>query len=371
MPTANTRTPRRLLRPLPGGGFAWAELGSGDRPGPVRSGLPAPSARARLWLAVPAEDVLLLSVPRPPGGPRQWRKALPFVVEDRLAGPVESQHVAWIEGEQGACLSVAVVERARMSHWLATLAEAGLEADALVPEPLLLPWSAGRPSLLVEDGRALLRHGPMQAFCGRAEEITSLGLVEPAALETIPAERALPRMTEMLAGPPPLNLLQGEFAAARWRSGIRPWRRVAVLALAALGLSVLHAATEHWILAGKVAAQRQEMTALYLRAVPGAIRVVDPEQQLRQAMAGGTSGDSPLVMLAGVAPALAAAAGIGLDAIDYRAGQLDLVLLAPDVASLDALRARLQSGGLRAELTAATPGTRGVEGRLSLRAGAP
>lgn len=362
--------PRRLLRFLPDRTFAWIELTAEGRPGPVRPGLPPATDAAELWLAVPAEDVLLLTAARPPGSLRQVAQALPYAIEDRLAAAVESQHVAWSNSDDPKTLNVAVLDRDRMRYWLDMLAAAGLEAAALVPEPLLLPWSPERPSRLVEGGRALLRYGAMQAFCGRAEEIATLGLAAAGQIEEIAPERVLARMAEALRGPPMLNVLQGEFEPVRRRSeAARPWRWSAGLAAAMLMLMLLFAVTEQGMLAAKVDAQYQEMASLYRQAVPGATVVADAEHQLRTAL-GGRAGDGDLALrlLSVAAPVLAAAPGMQLDAIDYRGGQLELVVLAPDVASLDALRGQLQGAGLRVELTAATPGSRGVEGRLMLRA---
>jgi general secretion pathway protein L len=60
-----------------------------------------------------------------------------------------------------------------------------------------------------------------------------------------------------------------------------------------------------------------------------------------------------------------------LEGLEYRAGTLELVVTAADVAALDQLRESLASiAPLQVELTAATPGSRGVEGRLRVRGGA-
>ncbi len=215
----------------------------------------------------------------------------------------------------------------------------------------------------------MLRYGPMQAFCGRPDEIAEMRLTGASAVDSVAPTEALRRMAAALAGPPPINLLQGEFEPVRRReAALVPWRWVAGLSVAALALTLIFALTERWALAARVAAQRQEMTDLYRMAVPEATRVVDAEQQLRAALgAGSGSGDEALRLLGIAAPVLAAAVGVQLDAFDYRAGQLELVLLAPDVARLDALRGQFQAAGLRAELSAATPGSRGVEGRVMLR----
>lgn len=364
--------PQRLLRFSSDDLPSWIERSDDGRLGPLRAGWPPAGGDATLWLVVPAEEVLLLTVARPPGSARQMAQALPFAIEDRLATAVEAQHVSWAPGADAGSVNVAVLDRRRMRHWLDRLAAAGLLPDALVPEPLLLPWSPGRAALLVEEGRAVLRYGPMQAFCGRPEEVSELRLASDSAVDSVPPADALRRMAEAMAGPAPINLLQGEFEPARRREASQaPWRWAAGLAVAGLALLLLFAVAERWALSAKVTAQRQEMAELYRMAVPGATRVVDAEQQLRAALgAAAGNGGEALRLLATAAPVLAAAVGVQLDAFDYRAGQLELVVLAPDVARLDALRSQFQAAGLRAELSAATPGSRGVEGRVMLRPGA-
>src|SRR3546814_8697316 len=109
------------------------------------------------------------------------------------------------------------------------------------------------------------------------------------------------------------------------------------------------------------------MADLYRAAVPGASRVIDAEQQLRSALATAGQGgdDASLALLATAAPGLVSDARIQLDALELRDHGLELVVSAPDVAALDALRARLAANAV-VELTAATTGSHGVEGRLRL-----
>lgn len=362
--------PVRLLRFTADDQPRWVERDDVGRVGVVREGWPTPEPGVRLWLVMPAEQVLLLSVARPPGSVQQMERALPFAIEDRLAAAIESQHVAWAPASVAGQVDVAVADRARVRAWVQRLAEHGLVAEALVPEPVLLPWSPGRASLLVEQGRALLRYGPMQAFCGRAEEVQSLPLARPETIDRILPERALSQMAEGLStARPPLNLLQGEFEPVRRAGAVAAgWRWAAIAVSAGLLLAVLFALAERMRLAATVAEQREEMATLYRSAVPGAGRVVDAEQQLRSALGGAVAGDVALRLLARAAPVLAAMPGLHLDVLEFRAGQMEWRVLAPDVAVLDDLRARLRAAGIAAELTAATAGTRGVEGRLTLRA---
>src|SRR5690606_23730768 len=119
--------------------------------------------------------------------------------------------------------------------------------------------------------------------------------------------------------------------------------------------------------------QRVEMERILRDALPGVTTVVDPRAQLaielQRRQRGGD--DGALALLSRVAPIIAGSGRYTIDGLDYRAGTLEITLRAPDVATLDSLREALSAvPPLRVELTAATPGQGGVEGRLRIRGGA-
>ena len=368
-----------LLRLRADGGSEWLDAG-----GIVHVGWPPPHAE-RVVVLVPAEDVLLLDVARIAGSERQWSQALPFVVEEQLVLPIESQHVAWWRGSRDDRVCVAVVARARLDDWLAQLHAAGVAPDVLLPESLALPWHPDRPTLLVDDGRCVFRLGESSALAGDVDEIAAYAayaeyapvvdawLVGDAS-SPLPAQEehvvahALHAFSALGAG---LNLLQGDYVPRGRSNGLaRRWRRAAVLVCIALLLALLHPLLDRHKLAGKVTAQHAEMAQLYRRAVPSATSVDDPARQLQSALAarGLAHGDGLMNLLAQVAPALAADDRLSLDSLDYRERRLELVVQAGSVADLDAMRQRLARNGLNAEIASTTPGTRGVQGRLRLGA---
>lgn len=374
---------RYLVRILADGSLRW--LSSAD-PLRVRDGAPMLADRDRLWLLLPAEDVLLMQAPQVARNEAQLRQALPYAIEDRLAAPIETQHVAYARAQESGQLLVAVVARARLDALLSALRAHGLEPDAVVPEPLLLPWQPGQASLLVEPGRALLRFAQAGAILLEPE---SVGAWAGDRLDTIRAweiagarapdgmgsrealEDALLVFAECLAEEPELNLLQGDYRVQR-RGGrvARTWRWAAGLAVLALLLAFAYAALEYRQLARLVDTQTREMADLYRSLVPGATRIVDAEAQLRSALAtiGQGGGDVAVDLLVASAPALAADASVRLDALSWRNGVLELQVTAPDIAALDRLRGRLD-GIARTQLASATRGSQGVEGRLRMQRG--
>jgi general secretion pathway protein L len=99
----------------------------------------------------------------------------------------------------------------------------------------------------------------------------------------------------------------------------------------------------------------------------------NPGQLLRgrlDRLRGGAESSGLLRLLAAVAPVLGGSTRVQTRAIDYRNGVLELGLRAPDVATLDGLRERFAAvPGLAVELTAASPGESGVDGRIRIRGG--
>ncbi|GIX34447.1 MAG: type II secretion system protein L [Lysobacteraceae bacterium] len=372
---------QHVVRCLPDGSSQWLALGRDGRvvDGP-HAGLP-PAAGERLTLILPAEEVLCLRAPRVAKSLSALAEALPFAIEEQLAAPVESLHIAFDARALGEQVPVAVIDADRLAQRLAWLAEAGLAADACHAEWQLVPGEGGRlwleqgRALLVDEGRALcLAEGDLE---GLAEWLRGQGL-DPASLPRWrvgaagegerPVAEPLVTLAEGLARRP-FNLLSGRFAPRRRLQGQQQrWRRAAAAAALAALLLTLQPMLEARMLERHVREREAQMAQLLREAVPGVQRVVDPVAQLRTALRR-SGGRDALDLLGRVAPLLAAGTSLTLEAAEYRGGTLELTLLAPDVATLDGLRERMVSQGLAAELTAANPGAQGVEGRLRVREG--
>ena len=262
----------------------------------------------------------------------------------------------------------------------------------MIPESLLLPHDV--PSVLVDGTRAILRHAASGAFAGRVEEIpTWLDLLAGdaravqrlrwiGALATAPAGITIEHedagtplrwLASRLDRAPAIDLLQGAYAPRRKRDDARRiWRWAAALAIAAVLASIGHLALEAWQLQSRHVQLRADMEQVLRRAVPGITRIVDPRAQLaaEQARAGRGGGSGLLPLLARIAPSLSGSGRYTIDGLEFRGDTLELVVRGPDIATLDGLREMLAALSLQVELTGATPGTGGVEGRLRIRSGA-
>lgn len=378
---------RLLIRLLADDGLTWLTQ---DVSGRALSGANAgaPPAQAleraqRIVVLAPAEEILLLETPGLPGARAQALKALPFAIEDRLAGSVEDQHFAAPERLDGERIPVAVVARAMLRGWLDRLARDGIRADAIYSECQLLPEA----SIVLDGERALWHDSAASMGACRMRDLSDwLALLDATAEKPVSrtthdlrsgAHDALAFFGAQLQREPALNLLQGEFAPAhRQAPARRLWRNAAALAVAALLLLFVYYGADCWRLSRQSARLDAQARGVLHEAFPGMDKVAgDPRQLMDSAMRGlqGGGSDSGLMrLLARIAPILASTTRTTLAGMEYHNATLELALRAPDVQTLDLMRERLAGlPGLKVEVTAANSGADGVDGRLRIAGATP
>ena len=148
------------------------------------------------------------------------------------------------------------------------------------------------------------------------------------------------------------------------------WRRAATLAGVAVLLALVFAAAD-WLRLSRESDRLEAEQRTALRAsLPDLANVAgDPRQlmdsaRLRLRGAGGGSG--LLALLDRIGPILASTNRVSLRGIEYRNATLELALRAPDVAALDLVQQQLANLGLKVEVTSASTGDKGVDGRLRI-----
>lgn len=360
-------------------------------------------------LLLPAEWVLRLETPRLSRSLQTLRQAIPFAIEDRLVAPVEHAHVALGAEDEPDKVVVRVVDRDRLRAVLDGLSQRGLSIRVACSEAEVLPAERGA-LLWFESGRVLLRPSPQSAVVvceegtlpallkalplASAESVTVFSasgvseaatatldgvlgagrwtLVEAPASLCLSLSTAAPDDRRMVFG----NLLQQDFAV-RAASGdvMQWWKRAGWAAVLACTLLLLSLLIERQQLQTRLADTQTRMANLLREAVPGIAQVVDArtqlEAELNRLRRGASGGDDALALLAQISPVLAGSTRYTLQAVDYRAGSLELTLSAGDVTTLDGVRESLAAlPGLTVELSGVTPGKGVVEGRLRIRGGA-
>ncbi len=188
-------------------------------------------------ILVPTEQVRLLAVDLPLSSRAKRLEALPFAIEDQIAEPIESLHLALGAEIAPKRYLVGVVRHEVMERWVDLADAGGLGQAAMVPDALALPQPPeGEWAVDLGETRALVRVGDGGGFAipapllGAAWETAG----KPAALAygtALPAEMMLGR-SALAPGPlatrllsPVLDLRQGRYAVRR--AGISTfWRRL-------------------------------------------------------------------------------------------------------------------------------------------------
>ncbi len=222
---------------------------------------------------VPSEAVGFHLLTPPKGSRKLWAKSLPFMLEESLVSPPETQHFSYGTLTDDGQLPIAVVDRDKMDYWLGLLRLNNHPARFLCPDLLAVPYEEKGVVVWHENGRVLLRTGQQQGMAGSLEWIEQiLGHTEHNKrkmrvysddIEALPeswrdhAEVLPGPLTDKMTFPNPaasgLNFLQGSYLpASPLKAWARPWRAVAVVLPIAFLLYVFNLKVEtNW-------AQQQE-----------------------------------------------------------------------------------------------------------------
>lgn len=362
--THGARTPDL---PPPHAGGVWTL--AGDR-------LIIVSAEGPATILVPTERVRLLAVDLPLPNRARRLAALPFAIEDQVAEPIESLHLALgartTPAEAPHRYLVGVVRAETMAEWVALAEANGLGAAPMVPDVLLLPRPVEGWAVEVRDGRALVLAADGTGFALPAALLDSAWeaagrprihhLGEPLggdieAHATTPDLRDDDARAEVAVAE--LDLRQGLFAARRER-GSSGWRRLGWI----LGIG----AAAHVLIAGgdalmlRIIADRRaaETRALVSVAAPGTDLTGDLKAKVTDLLPTGSARvpDRFVPLLARVSTALTPLAGsIAVRAVRYEGSVLTMECDpgAPDLAAR--IAEALRAGRIQGQATASPDGS--------------
>lgn len=403
----------------------WALVG--EEGGLIAQGFIAPGARPDLPDGVkpshgvalmPAEDLQVRYLAVPGRNEREAAKAAPFLIEEELAAPLDTQHVAiGARGEDGRCWLFAA-SKTIQARWRSYLAGLGVTPVYGVPDAMMLDGHGGDLTLITRDGVILYqtRAGDLVRQGGRPGEALPAGRNDPVCggIDAVFADHVLPAIGRQVGpkrlivspdidpglvapdetpiavkrGPPPDFSLQAgrapqsAFAALPaffgealvsgidWPGLIRPWRRAAVLAgLAALGAAAL--------LAGEGMYYAQRADAFYaasrdLYRAEFDERAADPAAQLRArliALGGGPGAAGFLTLAAALAEVAAETEAVRIDSVRYSAerGGLSVSAAYRDFADFERFRAVAEARGLVIEEGGARQGEDAITGEFLVR----
>lgn len=162
---------------------------------------------------VPGEQVTSLLTSVPEGSRRHLQQALPYLLEEDLASPVETLHiVSSTKADQDGKLLCAIIDKQLLKSYLNMVEEQGLKVSSLIPDYWCLP-KLDVPSLAKNEERLFIRLPTDEGMVlPRTTSDSQLQALVPAIQ---------PEISEIAEWSPttfidqaPCNLLQGQFAPA-------------------------------------------------------------------------------------------------------------------------------------------------------------
>ncbi|MBT8420030.1 MAG: type II secretion system protein GspL [Gammaproteobacteria bacterium] len=373
------------------------------RTGPL-SDLSGESANCRVIVFVPGSDVTLITADVPPMSQQRMLTAVPFALEDQLAGDIDSLHFVFGRRTGREPLPVAVLKHDRMKAWLSRLDKAGVRPDVLVSSVLGLPSTPDTWTILVDTEMALVRFGPLSGF---AVDLPNLAIVVRDALiqagEKVPHRIRLLSCSEDPENVPLLesvdcqvtvapcepnklavlsahfdeqraiNLLQGAYSRRIGFGEIwRAWRMPVALATVWFAVWIGNLFVDIADLSARSRLLETEIASVYRQAFPDARKMNNPRtrmarglDELRKAGTGDAIGFLDLLGQVGVH--LQSAPNARLTNLHFRSGELELRVKMADLEAFDQLKERLiREAGLTVEVLSATTRESTVMGHLKI-----
>jgi len=357
------------------------------------------------YILLPGSDVLLTEAEVPSRRRTQVLAAIPYSVEEDLAGDAEEFCFGVSKTDEGGVFSVACAARQAFDAMLARLGGAGIRPRRVLPDLLAVPYNEDEWSLLVLEDLVLVRTGKHTGF---ASEGAALSFYLAAALEETQSIR--PKLVNVFVGAEPdsaaavrvvnefglhvavqvhprgnafwwfergleddegVDFLEGrpEFSSLN----VEGKRFRLIGALMSLWICVI-VGTKFWDysqLRSNDARLRYRIEELFRETVPEVRRIVNPKQQIAQKLTelrdatGGSSLFLPL--LTDVSAELADFPNLQIMNVNYARGKLDIDIQVPDLAELDQLKQRLRARGVLVEVLSANNQGSLLRGRLRVQ----
>lgn len=325
---------------------------------------------------VPGEHVLSTRVRLPS---RASLQALPYIVEEKLAAPVEDVHIAHSIPVAKQILAF-VIDAALLNHYLHSLKEQGIQADCLIADYQLLAAEKNVAQCATIGDRTLVR----------LPDGSGTALRDPQKLPSLLQNEGHKTETNLASGPLSLkdllnraagigdvvNLLQGSYAPRQSTHDRRKRHRWGIaLTAASLLLVVGYFLTAGGYFRQRANELRYQAEQAYRDIYPEAQKVTDIRRQLeghlKNSQAGHHAGSEFLALLARAAPALSTTGAHTIKHLRYNQQQqaMQLEVQSRDIAAVNQVQQALQNTALNAVILSANSNDAGVLARLKITTG--
>lgn len=257
-------------------------------------------ANREMALWVPSERVSVHLIDAPTAPQRKWPELIPWILEDRLLQPVDEMHFVigqTVAGQAGNSLendgskqvAVSVVSKQDLREWLRIAENATVDARAMVPDYLALPFEPGRISMAWHEGKFLVRTASDRGFAATADlawlmvrRLLDSADIAPRLSISTPDVSLIPDDLrdaadinsaetdwQFAAMPMSANLLTGEFKPASADLASQSWLSTAALLLLTVVLGFGYLQLSNAQLETRIAELESEASAGFGNVFPG------------------------------------------------------------------------------------------------------
>lgn len=332
-----------------------------------------------LTLLFPGEQLLLTTVKLPKMRASEQLKAIPYALEEQLAGDPENIYIAIGETKTDGSLVVAALDKNIIETKVHSWRDVNLFPQHVLPDFLSIAWTSETWSIVIKNKMALVRtdfnagftvdennlflflqlaleknkdHQPKKILCWQQDSI-----INPAEFEKLhiqvefidETKRSLFDITS-LSLHSPINLLQGKYRPKSQSSSLKTnWMRCG-MAAGAFILFLFASRFIEWIYFHHQSNQLEtRITQVYRDLFPGATDVLEPRFRtaaLLKKYASASDGSVFLKLLGDSAKAILQFPGATVQSFQFDNKQLKLHVQTKKQETLMAYLQRLQAQGL-------------------------
>lgn len=352
-----------------------------------------PESAEHIVAIIPGDEVLLLGCKVPGRTAGTVKKALPYALEEFVAGDIEELHIAHEKIRPGQSVKCALISKQRLSQWQDYFSRAEIYPGNVISEAQLLTAETNACTLVFNADEVMLATNDESASVARSEVLGLLSNMTLAKVVCVGGELTDIEISQLDASlvvendqregfeylvsrfnaANLINLLQGEYKVAP--SANAPGRAIAgifgLLGIWLIVAMVSFAVQGYW---AEMKADELSMDAssLYKEYFPSDSVPVSHGQLTRRLKAklgsqaiGGGNAQGFIDLLSRVAGGITGADKIQSLRFNHQRMQLTFEILLPGFNELDPLKERAAAQGVVLKVTNADNDGNGVRARLS------
>ena len=339
----------------------------------------------RVVILLPVEQLYVASVAVQTKNRKQLEKAIPYALEDDLTEDIEDLHFSLGKRTDDGEIPVIVIAKANLDHLIKILSSVNILPDIITSDVFGLDWVEGQWTLCIDDNHLLARTSQWSGFGCETVDFIDFMKVAVNEQEQTPdkifvyshPDEKLQDIVNLkniqlddfwspsafikgFTSDGCINLLQGDYVKAdKQHKTIRPWKIAAVLAAIWVAISMAHVGIEYSKLNTLNERLISEVNQVFKRTFPEVKKVVNARVQMEQRIkklssAGSTDSNADfLKFLHQSGYELYKNPNISITEVQYKNDVLSLDIKTKNIQLLEAVKTKLQSKNINAELQTA------------------